>query len=152
MLESWDFDQDIFLNIWSCTMEMYQEGQYLSRCSGVLIYRKVDFSSWRVFFVQYGVKISLITSFKDTCFIEITPDEQKSTRGLYLCLWSSVNLVKTSLWLIDHRFCHCWLWEIQLQGKTIIEIESVEWSFTLPSRNRNRFVAVSCSQEQPCAT
>jgi hypothetical protein len=29
----------------------------------------------------YGVKISLITSFKDTCFIEIVPTEQKSKRA-----------------------------------------------------------------------
>ncbi len=36
-------------------------------------------------FLQYGVKISLITSFKDTCFIEITPTEQKSERGIYIC-------------------------------------------------------------------
>jgi hypothetical protein len=31
----------------------------------------------------YGVKISLITSFKDTCFIEIVPKQHKSKRGHY---------------------------------------------------------------------
>ncbi len=33
--------------------------------------------------LQYGVKISLITSFKDTCFIEIVPKQHKSERGHY---------------------------------------------------------------------
>lgn len=32
-------------------------------------------------FLQYGVKIWLITSFKDTSFIEILPDRLQSTRG-----------------------------------------------------------------------
>jgi hypothetical protein len=39
----------------------------------------------------YGVKISLITSFKDTCFIEITPTEQKSEREMYLSFWAEVH-------------------------------------------------------------
>ncbi|RWW67099.1 hypothetical protein BHE74_00025483 [Ensete ventricosum] len=32
--------------------------------------------------VQYGVKIFVITSFKDTCYIEILPSFQKSKRGM----------------------------------------------------------------------
>lgn len=32
---------------------------------------------------QYGVKIFVITSFKDTCYIEILPSTQKSKRGMY---------------------------------------------------------------------
>jgi hypothetical protein len=39
----------------------------------------------------YGVKISLITSFKDTCFIEIVPTEQKSKREMYLSFWAEVH-------------------------------------------------------------
>jgi hypothetical protein len=31
----------------------------------------------------YGVRISLVTSFKDTCFIEIVPTQQKSKQGHY---------------------------------------------------------------------
>lgn len=33
---------------------------------------------------QYGVKILVITSFKDTCYIEILPQIQKSGRGKIL--------------------------------------------------------------------
>lgn len=36
--------------------------------------------------MQYGVKISLITSFKDTCFVEIAPTEEKSKRGVWTSL------------------------------------------------------------------
>lgn len=39
----------------------------------------------------YGMKISLITSFKDTCFIEIVPAQQKSQQGLYLSFWSEIH-------------------------------------------------------------
>ena len=35
-------------------------------------------------FMQYGVKIFLITSFKDTCYMEINPRVQKSKRGKLL--------------------------------------------------------------------
>lgn len=31
--------------------------------------------------LQYGVKIFVITSFKDTCYIEILPHVSKSSRG-----------------------------------------------------------------------
>ncbi|RVW97275.1 hypothetical protein CK203_025873 [Vitis vinifera] len=33
-------------------------------------------------FLQYGVKIFVITSFKDTCYIEILPNVQRSERGI----------------------------------------------------------------------
>lgn len=40
---------------------------------------------------HFGVRISLITSFKDTCFIEIVPAEQKSVREIYLSFWAEVH-------------------------------------------------------------
>jgi len=40
---------------------------------------------------SYGMKISLITSFKDTCLIEIVPAQQKSQQGLYLSFWSEIH-------------------------------------------------------------
>lgn len=36
--------------------------------------------------LQYGVKIFVITSFKDTCYIEILPHVQKSNRGMFLLI------------------------------------------------------------------
>lgn len=36
--------------------------------------------------LQYGVKIFVITSFKDTCYIEILPNVEKSKRGSLLTL------------------------------------------------------------------
>lgn len=47
--------------------------------------------------LQYGVKILVITSFKDTCYIEILPSVQRSERGtifwfLFLYGWISFDL------------------------------------------------------------
>ncbi|KAJ7975041.1 OTU domain-containing protein [Quillaja saponaria] len=39
----------------------------------------------------YGVKIFVITSFKDTCYIEILPQIQKSTRVICLSFWAEVH-------------------------------------------------------------
>lgn len=40
---------------------------------------------------SYGVKILVITSFKDTCYIEILPKNQKSNRVVYLSFWAEVH-------------------------------------------------------------
>ncbi|KAL4625895.1 hypothetical protein ACB092_05G058300 [Castanea dentata] len=40
---------------------------------------------------QFGVKIFLITSFKDTCYIEILPHVQKSKRVLMLSFWAETH-------------------------------------------------------------
>ncbi|MCL7033836.1 hypothetical protein MKW94_030785 [Papaver nudicaule] len=40
---------------------------------------------------SYGVKIFVITSFKDTCYIEIIPNVQKSTRVICLSFWAEVH-------------------------------------------------------------
>lgn len=34
--------------------------------------------------LQYGVKIFVITSFKDTCYIEILPNVERSIRGIFM--------------------------------------------------------------------
>jgi len=52
----------------------------------------------------YGVKVSLITSFKDTCFIEITPAEQKSEREMYLSFWAEVHY--NSIYPASEDFLH----------------------------------------------
>lgn len=60
---------------------------FLCHCIGVVLRRKQESDS--LFLteskckMQYGVKISLITSFKDTCFVEIMPVARKSARGFY---------------------------------------------------------------------
>uniref|UniRef100_A0A1D1Y089 ubiquitinyl hydrolase 1 n=1 Tax=Anthurium amnicola TaxID=1678845 RepID=A0A1D1Y089_9ARAE len=40
---------------------------------------------------SYGVKIFVITSFKDTCYIEIQPCELKSKRVIFLSFWAEVH-------------------------------------------------------------
>ncbi|KAK6933405.1 OTU domain [Dillenia turbinata] len=40
---------------------------------------------------SYGVKIFVITSFKDTCYIEILPEVQKSKRVIFLSFWAEVH-------------------------------------------------------------
>ncbi|GAV62524.1 OTU domain-containing protein [Cephalotus follicularis] len=39
----------------------------------------------------FGVKIFMITSFKDTCYIEILPHVQKSKRVIFLSFWAEVH-------------------------------------------------------------
>ncbi|KAL3838305.1 hypothetical protein ACJIZ3_022896 [Penstemon smallii] len=39
----------------------------------------------------YGIKIFVITSFKDTCYIEILPQTQKSNRMIFLSFWAEVH-------------------------------------------------------------
>ncbi|CAA0836510.1 Cysteine proteinases superfamily protein [Striga hermonthica] len=40
---------------------------------------------------SYGVKIVVVTSFKDTCYIEILPMDQQSKRVIYLSFWAEVH-------------------------------------------------------------
>lgn len=40
---------------------------------------------------SYGVKIFVITSFKDTCYIEIIPNIQRSKRVIFLSFWAEVH-------------------------------------------------------------
>ncbi|KAA8539280.1 hypothetical protein F0562_025972 [Nyssa sinensis] len=40
---------------------------------------------------SYGVKIFILTSFKDTCYIEILPHIQKSKRTIFLSFWAEVH-------------------------------------------------------------
>lgn len=39
----------------------------------------------------YGIKVFVITSFKDTCYIEIVPSEQRSNRVIFLSFWAEVH-------------------------------------------------------------
>ncbi|KAI3458949.1 hypothetical protein Pfo_015612 [Paulownia fortunei] len=39
----------------------------------------------------YGIKIFVITSFKDTCYIEILPQFEKSNRIIFLSFWAEVH-------------------------------------------------------------
>nr|XP_012570028.1 uncharacterized protein LOC101507274 isoform X1 [Cicer arietinum] len=39
----------------------------------------------------YGVKIFVITSYKDTCYIEILPETQRSERVIFLSFWAEVH-------------------------------------------------------------
>ncbi|XP_028052537.1 OTU domain-containing protein DDB_G0284757-like [Camellia sinensis] len=40
---------------------------------------------------SYGMKIFVITSFKDTCYIEIIPNVQRSKRVIFLSFWAEVH-------------------------------------------------------------
>ncbi|KAL7614581.1 OVARIAN TUMOR DOMAIN-containing deubiquitinating enzyme 12 [Lactuca sativa] len=40
---------------------------------------------------RFAAKICLLTSFRDTCFIEITPQQQTPQRELWLSFWSEVH-------------------------------------------------------------
>ncbi|KAG6512317.1 hypothetical protein ZIOFF_030417 [Zingiber officinale] len=43
------------------------------------------------FCIRYGVKIFVMTSFKDTCYIEILPSIEKSKRVIFLSFWAEVH-------------------------------------------------------------
>ncbi|GMH13305.1 hypothetical protein Nepgr_015146 [Nepenthes gracilis] len=40
---------------------------------------------------RYGIKIFVLTSFRDTCYIEILPRTQKSNRVIFLSFWAEVH-------------------------------------------------------------
>ncbi|KDP30343.1 hypothetical protein JCGZ_17490 [Jatropha curcas] len=40
---------------------------------------------------RFGAKICLVTSFRDTCYIEIIPKDNSPTRELWLSFWSEVH-------------------------------------------------------------
>ncbi|KAL5741726.1 hypothetical protein ACOSP7_028458 [Xanthoceras sorbifolium] len=40
---------------------------------------------------RFGAKICLVTSFRDTCYIEIMPKDKNPTRELWLSFWSEVH-------------------------------------------------------------
>ncbi|GKV33222.1 hypothetical protein SLEP1_g41752 [Rubroshorea leprosula] len=40
---------------------------------------------------RFGVKICLVTSFRDTCYIEILPKDKSPTRDIWLSFWSEVH-------------------------------------------------------------
>ncbi|KAJ6380667.1 OTU DOMAIN CONTAINING PROTEIN [Salix viminalis] len=40
---------------------------------------------------RFGAKICLVTSFRDTCYIEIIPKDRNPTRELWLSFWSEVH-------------------------------------------------------------
>ncbi|KAJ3679305.1 hypothetical protein LUZ60_017316 [Juncus effusus] len=48
---------------------------------------------------RFGAKICLLTSFRDTCFIEIIPKDQSPTREFWLSFWSEVHY--NSLYAVD---------------------------------------------------
>ncbi|KVI09325.1 hypothetical protein Ccrd_012293 [Cynara cardunculus var. scolymus] len=41
--------------------------------------------------LTYGIKVFVITSFKDTCYIEIVPSVQRSNRVIFLSFWAEVH-------------------------------------------------------------
>ena len=43
--------------------------------------------------LQYGVKIFVITSFKNTCYIEILPNVQRSKRGTITIAFASISFI-----------------------------------------------------------
>ncbi|BAT89041.1 hypothetical protein VIGAN_05271200 [Vigna angularis var. angularis] len=40
---------------------------------------------------HFGAKVCLVTSFRDTCYVEILPNDKNPTRELWLSFWSEVH-------------------------------------------------------------
>ena len=61
-----------------------------------------------VIYLQYGVKMFVITSFKDTCYIEILPNVERSKRGtLYGVMISQQQTLETrNKSILVHCFNH----------------------------------------------
>lgn len=80
--------------------------------------------------LQYGVKIFVITSYKDTCYIEILPKSQKSKRGnLYTSCFMGVFVVMFRCLILDIELCHCFqkkLLSATVQGGLIVPCLSVK--------------------------
>ncbi|KAI3470486.1 hypothetical protein Pfo_027149 [Paulownia fortunei] len=62
----------------------------------------------------FGIKIFIITSFKDTCYIEILPQTQKSNRIIFLSFWAEVHYNSIyplgELPLVDSKKKKRWWW------------------------------------------
>ncbi|KAG6748562.1 hypothetical protein POTOM_048490 [Populus tomentosa] len=80
----------------------YQEVNVVDRTEGT---EAPLFIKFLVFYMQFAAKICLLTSFRDTCFIEIMPQYQPPKRELWLSFWSEVHY--NSLYEIrgPMRFC-----------------------------------------------
>ncbi|ONM17837.1 hypothetical protein ZEAMMB73_Zm00001d003855 [Zea mays] len=48
-------------------------------------------SNFFMYFWQFAAKICLLTSFRDTCFVEIVPQYQAPQREIWLSFWSEVH-------------------------------------------------------------
>lgn len=56
----------------------------------------------------FGVRIAIMTSYQDSCVIEIQPQGQiQSQRVLYLSFWAEVCLYDTSLQTLHYLFASC---------------------------------------------
>ncbi len=56
----------------------------------------------------FGVRIAIMTSYQDSCVIEIQPQgETQSQRVLYLSFWAEVCLYGTSLLTLRYFFASC---------------------------------------------
>ncbi|CAH9122251.1 unnamed protein product [Cuscuta epithymum] len=70
---------------------------YVPMAYGDYLKRVMEYGEWgdhvtlQVAGDLYGVKIVFITSYKETCFIEILPRTQKSNRVIYLSFWAEVH-------------------------------------------------------------
>jgi len=57
---------------------------------------------------SFGVRIAIMTSYQDSCVIEIQPQGQiQSQRVLYLSFWAEVCLYDTSLQTLHYLFASC---------------------------------------------
>ncbi|KAG5556900.1 hypothetical protein RHGRI_007218 [Rhododendron griersonianum] len=71
-------------------------GDYLKKMSksgewGDHVTLQAAADSYVIIVLQYGVKIFVVTSFKDTCSIEILPKSQKSKKVIFLSFWAEVH-------------------------------------------------------------
>ncbi|CAL9104982.1 unnamed protein product [Musa acuminata var. zebrina] len=70
-----------------CNFAVYISYKDLNLCSMLVSVICWERNTYR----YYGVKIFVITSFKDTCYIEILPSVQKSNRVIFLSFWAEVH-------------------------------------------------------------
>jgi hypothetical protein len=73
-------------------------GLYSVREAFAHIYCSTNVFPWRAkslmfsfCFLQFAAKICLLTSFRDTCFVEIVPQYQTPQREIWLSFWSEVH-------------------------------------------------------------
>ena len=56
----------------------------------------------------FGVRIAIMTSYQDSCVIEIQPQRQiQSQRVLYLSFWAEVCVYGTTLQTLRYLFASC---------------------------------------------
>jgi len=76
-----------------CELKIQGDGNCQFRALSDQLYHSPEYHKYvrKEVVKQFGAKICLVTSFRDTCFIEIVPKQLNQRKELWLSFWSEVH-------------------------------------------------------------